>query len=254
MRPKKPRPQQKERERDKERLRKWTPTCFRMNKLSQSGVEVIDPILYVAKNPPELNKYSGFPLLQKIGLLQPLLVGRKWETCSKIHEDLLNVYNSIDCFVCLFCVLFCFVLNLFPLDQPELQRWSSKTWVLLCQKNSTFLPHPFPLQSPKPLLVSLCLCICTTLSIQGSSCQGFDKHPLCYCALQPCGGVSQSTIFAILQMRTLRTKKYNDLCCSKWQSSKNPGLSTPSLRLSSSSSQWISEINSMSNQICAHTW
>lgn len=104
------------------------------------------------QEPPELNKYNGFPFLPKIRLLQPLLLERRWEISSKIHKDLLNVYNSTDWFVCLFRVLFCFGLNLLHLSQPEWQWGSSKKWVLTPQENATFLPHPFPWQSPPPFL------------------------------------------------------------------------------------------------------
>lgn len=78
-----------------------------MNELSQSGVEVIDPTLCVSKNPPELNKHSGFPFLPKVRLLQPLLVGRRWETSSKIHIYLTYIIQSPDFSV---SFVFCSVL------------------------------------------------------------------------------------------------------------------------------------------------
>lgn len=112
------------------------------------------------------------------------LVGRGWEKSSKLHKDLLNVYSSVDWFVCLLCpVLFWIYFTWAGLScNGEVKRW-----FLAPQENSTSFPHPSPLQSvsfpiphangelPQPLQSLL----------HQSFTKGFGKHPFRYLYYNP---------------------------------------------------------------------
>lgn len=141
-----------------------------MNKLSQSGVEVIDPIgLPRIHRTKQIQWFSSPP--NNLIAAASTWWGQERETSSKMHKDLLNAYNSVEWLACLFClVLFCWRIHVSWTSLGEVGRDGlgyKKRWFGASLENSTFLPHPFLCNLLPPFSVwTVHTCIYTSLKVR----------------------------------------------------------------------------------------